>query len=78
MHTQQITVQDTTPPEFDWGPDGAPQDITVECNAIPTPPTPGSTDNCDESPLVTYNGDEVSAMICTGTYTLTRTWTVVE
>ncbi|MCO6486349.1 MAG: hypothetical protein J5I41_11305, partial [Saprospiraceae bacterium] len=41
---QIITVEDTTPPT--WDQDPLPQDMTVECDAIPDPDDLTATDNC--------------------------------
>jgi hypothetical protein len=45
MASQTITVKDTTPPTLI----GVPANVTVECDAIPAPPTVTATDNCDTS-----------------------------
>ncbi|WP_188495866.1 HYR-like domain-containing protein, partial [Flavobacterium palustre] len=73
--TQTIKIQDVTAPVLSE----APADVTVECNTIPTAATLTATDNCDATPVVTYN--EVKSNIsetCASSYTLTRTWTAKD
>jgi uncharacterized repeat protein (TIGR01451 family) len=71
--TQIINVDDTTPPV--WSQE-MPDNITVECDAVPVPPTIVATDNCAGLTLtfseVRTDGD------CADSYTLTRTWTAVD
>jgi hypothetical protein len=70
---QVITVVDTTAPALL----GVPADTTVNCEVVPPPATPTSTDNCDPAPVITF--DEVSTIkTCVYTYTLTRTWTATD
>ncbi len=71
--TQIITVQDTTAPEFIGN---LPSEITVECDAIPEPETLEAKDNCS-AVTITVN-DETTAGACSGTFTLTRTWTATD
>jgi hypothetical protein len=68
--TQVITVEDTTAPSFV----DCPADITVECNAIPTPASPSATDNCDASVAVSYLGQVSTPGACPQSYMLTRKW----
>ncbi|MEC4051164.1 gliding motility-associated C-terminal domain-containing protein, partial [Flavobacterium sp. SUN046] len=53
-----------------------PNDVTVECNAVPTAPTLTATDNCGTA-TVTYN-EVNTAGTCPGSYTLTRTWLATD
>src|SRR5690606_40464256 len=46
IHTQTITVQDTTAPTFV---EALPSDITVECDNIPVAQTLTANDNCGSS-----------------------------
>ena len=68
-HTQNIIVQDTTPPEFV---ETLPTDTTVECNAIPEAQILTATDNCSDATVtvsdIRTNGD------CISNYTIARTW----
>jgi|GEM_PF-1126291 len=68
-HTQNIIVQDTTPPEFV---ETLPTDTTVECNAIPEAQILTATDNCSDAKVtvsdIRTNGD------CISNYTIARTW----
>ncbi|WP_338648448.1 gliding motility-associated C-terminal domain-containing protein [Flavobacterium sp. KS-LB2] len=68
-HTQIVTVEDTIAPVFV---EALPENVTVQCGAIPTPVTLTATDNCGDA-TVTYNQATTSGL-CAGTYTLTRTW----
>jgi hypothetical protein len=71
---QTINVQDTTPPVMS----GLPQTpITVECSAVPNPPTVTATDNCDTNVDIVY-GEVRTNGPCLDTYTLTRTWTATD
>ncbi|MCZ7556546.1 MAG: hypothetical protein M5R41_09110 [Bacteroidia bacterium] len=71
---QTINVQDTTPPVMS----GLPQTpITVQCDAVPNPPTVTATDNCDASVNIVY-GEVRTNGPCLDTYTLTRTWTATD
>ncbi len=57
--------------------DPAPEDATVECDAIPDAPALAATDNCDDEPEVI--ADEVSFPgSCPQSYTLTRRWTATD
>jgi hypothetical protein len=49
--TQVITVRDTQVPVLS----AAPANVTVECDAVPAAATLTATDNCDATPVVTYN-----------------------
>ncbi len=71
--TQVITVQDTKAPVLS----AAPEDVTVECDAVPEAATLTATDNCDAEPVVTY-GEVRKDGDCPNSYTLTRTWTAVD
>jgi len=69
---QEITIIDTTAPEFS----DLPQDITVECDSVPDTPEITASDNCSEATL-TFE-DEQADGSCMGEYLLTRTWTAVD
>ncbi len=62
---QVIHVVDTTSPTFD----NAPDDITVECDAVPAPADVTASDNCHEASV---NFNETMTDGCP--YTITRTW----
>ncbi len=67
--TQIITLAvDEEAPVFDQA---CPGDITVECDAVPAPPTLTATDNCDPSPIVTFD-ESIEGDI------ITRTWTATD
>ncbi len=68
--THVITVIDSTPPVLT----GVPDDMVVECDAIPAPPNVTASDNCDQC-LPTYFS-EVQTGLCS--LTLTRTWEVTD
>ena len=78
-HTQYISVEDTTPPEF--APGMAPE-ITVNCEDVPDPSAVSVTDDCDAPEdihvslveFVSYDTDPA----CPHHYTITRTWTATD
>ncbi|MBN2560437.1 MAG: HYR domain-containing protein [Phycisphaerae bacterium] len=72
---QQITVEDTTDPVID--PATCPEDITVECDAVPTAVDPVATDNCDTDLDLEYTEVQTDHA-CEDSYTLTRTWTFTD
>ncbi|TXH56943.1 MAG: hypothetical protein E6Q89_04835, partial [Bacteroidia bacterium] len=55
-HVQIVTVQDTTKPVFV---EDLPQDILVDCDAVPEPVILTATDNCSLTSLVTIDFTEV-------------------
>ena len=77
-YVQTITVQDTTAPFFDG--EVLPQDITVDCDAIPEADYLSATDNCSSSSDgITIDFTEVRTDgNCPNNYTLTRTWTATD
>lgn len=70
--TQRITLQDTVAPALS----GVPADATVECSAIPDPPTVTATDNCSE-PTVEMT-ETVEPGAGAGKGTIRRTWTATD
>ncbi len=72
-HSQKVTVQDTTPPEFD----NKPVDLTVECDVVPVPEVVTAHDNCDLDVQVTFNEIRTDGS-CPDSYTLTRTWIAID
>ncbi len=75
IHTQIITVEDTTPPELTL-----PANVNAECSDDLTPIAFGSataTDNCDANPEITFE-DTIENGACTGTYKIIRTWTATD
>ncbi|MCK6694163.1 MAG: hypothetical protein L6Q97_18935, partial [Thermoanaerobaculia bacterium] len=71
---QVITVQDETPPNLLF----VPANVTVQCNAIPKAGSPSGVDNCAGNVDIAYNGQTVSNILCTDSYTLTRQWTATD
>jgi gliding motility-associated-like protein len=73
-HSQQITIQDTTPPVFV----GSLPTIEVfaKCDGIPAAPVLTATDNCG-SATVTYSEVKIDGD-CTNKYKLERTWTATD
>jgi hypothetical protein len=71
---QTISVVDTQAPEFL---EALPADLTVECDDVPDEAVLTATDNCDAMPTVSMT-EEISNELCTGSYTLTRTWTAAD
>ena len=73
VHTQTITVEDTTAPVFV---EDLPQDSFAECDKIPEAPTLTALDNCGTA-SVTYTETE-NAGDCSFKYLLVRTWTAAD
>ncbi|TXE15236.1 gliding motility-associated C-terminal domain-containing protein, partial [Seonamhaeicola algicola] len=71
---QIITVSDTTAPEFDQA--ELPENITVECNAIPEAVALTATDNCGDA-TVTFE-ETITNGNCPSNYTITRTYTATD
>ena len=71
--TAVVAVHDTTPPVLS----GVPADITVQCDAVPTPATVTATDKCDTNVDPSFNQTRVDGN-CASNYTLTRTWTATD
>ena len=75
-HTQVITVEDNSVPVLSGD---IPDDVTVECDAIPEAAVLTVADNCGNNipisftEVLTGNDDE-----CANNYTITRTWTVTD
>ena len=72
--TQIITIKDNSSPTFT----SVPQNITVECDAIPVPGNPSATDDCSLPVVIVYNGETKSNINCTSSYILTRKWTASD
>src|SRR5262249_6906165 len=76
--SQAITVQDMTAPTLA----GVPGNTTVECDAIPAPAQPTTSDACDPNPKVKL--DEQSTQDPDASkcghykYSITRTWTATD
>ncbi|WP_417445228.1 gliding motility-associated C-terminal domain-containing protein [Joostella sp.] len=73
VHTQTITVEDTTAPTFV---ETLPADVTVNCDAIPTAEMLTATDNCGTA-TVTFTETE-TAGDCSNSYSLLREWTATD
>ncbi len=71
--TRTITIIDDQAPKFDARPD----DMTVECDAIPAIPNVGAQDSCDPNPTLSFNEERTDGD-CTFNYVLTRTWTATD
>ncbi len=69
--TQEVTVGDFIAPELI----GVPNDVTVDCDAIPDPPTVTANDNCDPDVPVTYSQNIIGSGC---TYTIQRTWSATD
>ena len=64
IKSQMITVQDTTPPVIT-----VPENVTVECDAIPEVGMATATDNCDEQPKVEFTDEKREDGNCPNNYT---------
>ncbi|HQW56226.1 MAG TPA: hypothetical protein PK076_08870, partial [Saprospiraceae bacterium] len=75
-YIQIVTVQDTTKPVFV---EVLPQNMTVNCDAVPTAVVLTATDNCSTGNGVTVQYSEVRTNgNCPYNYTLTRTWVATD
>jgi len=78
QHVQDITIDDSTAPEFT----SFPADVAdVECDAVPAVADLGSlaaSDNCDGNPSISYDGEVRTDGDCEDSYMLERTWTTVD
>lgn len=70
---QRITVQDIIAPEFTTTID----DLTVECDEVPSLPAISATDNCDNDVRILVDEDNIDGN-CDDSYTIVRTWTAVD
>ncbi len=72
--TQLYNVGDNIAPVFTT----FPNDVTVNCGAVPTVPTATLTasDNCTSSPTISFVGESGTAGNCG--YTLNRTWSATD
>ncbi|WP_316633127.1 gliding motility-associated C-terminal domain-containing protein [uncultured Flavobacterium sp.] len=75
--TQVITLEDTTKPTFTGN---LPADITVSCDAVPTPATITASDNCNaDNVSIAYLETKSSIENeCSTNYILTRKWTASD
>jgi len=72
--SQIIEIQDITNPELV----NVPADISVECDAIPNPPTDvTATDNCDTNVEIQYS-ESPQPGFCPGAFTIVRTWVATD
>jgi hypothetical protein len=72
---QIITLIDEVAPVFT----SFPEDLTVECNAVPSADGVqiGFDDNCTDVTL-SYGGETIIDGECAGQYTIVRTWTITD
>ncbi|MGB1572667.1 MAG: T9SS type A sorting domain-containing protein, partial [Flavobacteriales bacterium] len=78
QHVQDITIDDSTAPEFTTFPADV---VDVECDAVPAVASIaslGTMDNCDGAPTTTYDGEVRTDGDCADSYMLERTWTTVD
>lgn len=70
---QTVSVTDTVPPTIV----GIPDDLSVECDAVPANVVPSVTDNCDDDLSISYTDSRVDGT-CDDVYTIKRTYSVVD
>ena len=70
---QVLTVRDLQSPQLE----GVPADDTVQCDAVPPPPTVTASDNCDPNPAVSFSEMQLPGS-CPDQYQLVRTWTAID
>ncbi|BAO77153.1 gliding motility-associated C-terminal domain-containing protein [Winogradskyella sp. PG-2] len=73
IHTQTISVQDTTAPSFN---EALPTDLDAECDAVPTAETLTASDTCS-STNVTFE-ETITEGACIGDYIIERTWSAID
>ncbi|WP_296385843.1 gliding motility-associated C-terminal domain-containing protein, partial [Winogradskyella sp.] len=73
IHTQTITVQDTTAPSFN---ETLPADMDAECDAVPVAETLTATDSCSTTNVTVE--EEITNGACIGDYIIERTWTTTD
>jgi hypothetical protein len=71
---QIITVYDDVKPNFI----SVPANVTVQCHQIPAVGNATATDGCGGPVTVAYNGQNISNILCTDRYTITRQWTATD
>lgn len=74
--SQVITVQSTVRPELSFGDGSEPSDIVVDCVSVPDVPSASANHECEDVTVV-YDA-QTSSGSCPSSYTVTRTWTVVD
>ena len=72
-YTTTIKIIDEVPPTLS----GIPNDITIDCDVIPDPPTVVAIDNCDKENLPVQLTETKSGSKCQGQIIL-RTWTAID
>ncbi|NNC51253.1 MAG: gliding motility-associated C-terminal domain-containing protein, partial [Flaviramulus sp.] len=75
QQTATFTIQDTIAPVL-----SLPPNVSAQCSDDLTPISFGEAtaeDNCDPNPEISYN-DVRTDGACSGTYTITRTWTATD
>ncbi len=71
--TQVITSSDTEAPILTDVPD----DMTVQCDAIPSPVSVSATDNCDDEVTIVFE-EIITEQNCENEYVLTWSWTATD
>lgn len=74
--SQVITVQSTVRPELSFGDGSEPSNVVVDCVSIPDVPTATANHQCEDVTVI-YD-PQTSSGSCPSSYTVTRTWTVVD
>ncbi|MEO1410040.1 MAG: hypothetical protein AAFW73_09150 [Bacteroidota bacterium] len=70
---QVIKIEDTTPPSIS----NPPADLTVDCDAIPSPVAPDFSDACDEALQIDFS-ETNSGGACVAELEIVRTWTATD
>ncbi|MEZ5029810.1 MAG: SprB repeat-containing protein [Saprospiraceae bacterium] len=70
---QHIYVGDATAPDLV----GVPVDVTVECNAVPTPANVTADDACDDDVDVVFS-EQIIPGTCPDAFTIIRTWSAED
>ena len=74
--SQTINVQDISAPIFT---SELPNDISVSCDAVPSPGQVSASDNCDSDVDISVSDEIIrDEESCAGNYAIIRTWTIVD
>ncbi|MDT0554339.1 gliding motility-associated C-terminal domain-containing protein, partial [Urechidicola vernalis] len=76
VYSQTVTINDTIAPVFTST--EFPTDITVECDAVPSPLTMTAMDNCGGEIEVTLNEETIVPGTGCQNYTTTRVWSAMD
>ncbi|WP_162288578.1 GEVED domain-containing protein [Tenacibaculum jejuense] len=74
MCTQEIIIEDNTPPVFNTT---IPPNLLVSCDSIPEIVTVQATDTCDDTVNITFSENRIDGT-CSNRYLIERIWTATD